>query len=353
MSGNIGSILGGTGSLINSISSLFGSTTTTTGSSSGTAQSKTSGTATSNTQAFQDTQSSQNTTGLSTTTNNSTTINTADAQGIATLRQLINSALVNSTNTDQTNSLVAGIFQSAKDAFASTFGTQAASGLYNSSTTGVLASDAEARATADAASAVLGYQTQEQQIANQGLQQLLAVTGISSTSGTSVTQQSQDTTGTSTSEAVSNTQQTNATVQNQKEAQQSTSTTQQSKGTLICTWMINHGMMDTRVYCRISKQFYRDYSRFGRASYHFWAELLVKFLENNSKSWQSKIILYIFNERSNYVNACENKHDGKKKLTGFLCKKLVYCVCFPVGIFIYLDDLAYHLVFGKVKKVKN
>ncbi|CAN5950694.1 unnamed protein product, partial [Sphagnum jensenii] len=247
-------------SLITSVASLFGSTQTTTGNSSGTARTSNVGTATSLTQANQGTTTSQNLTGNQLTTNQSQTINTADAQGIATLRQLINSALTNSSNTDQTNSLVAGIFQSAKDAFASTYGTQASSGLYNSATTGVLASDAEARATADAASAVLTYQTNEQQIANQGLQQLLAATGISTSSGTSDTASQQQQTGVSNTTATTNTVQGSTQIANSKQATTQQTTQVTSPGSIICTWMINNDMMGTRTYYRVSKQFYRDYS---------------------------------------------------------------------------------------------
>jgi hypothetical protein len=119
--------------------------------------------------------SDQNQTQVSTTQKN------ADPGTLAALLGIASNASANAQNPDITNQIVQNIFRQSAEAFAPTLGTAASTGLYNTSTLGLLSNDARARATAQAASSVLNFQTSQQQIASGALTNVLNATGSSTT----------------------------------------------------------------------------------------------------------------------------------------------------------------------------
>lgn len=342
MSGSTGSLLGGAASLITSVASLFGTSGSSNTTSNSNATQSSNQTAKSTTNATQSSSGLQSITNIIDTLTNSKTVNSADPEVIATLKGLVNSALGNSTG-GGASSVVSGIFQQAKDSFASVFGQQGASGLYNSSTAGVLASDAQARATADAASAVLGYQTQEQGIANSGLQELLQATATSSTAGSSTTNQQQSTSQTNKTSATSTTDQANES--NTAAHQAGTSSTDQSSGfgSVICTWMTRNGYLDHKRHRYVSVHFLKTYSKYAIAAYRDMAAPCVKELERDINSRLSKTIMWMIWNRTEYVCAEMGMIGPQKTLKGLLCKKLVYCCCLPRGLYILAKDIP-HIV---------
>lgn len=114
-----------------------------------------------------------------------TTNKSADPGTLAALLGIAQNASNNAQNPDITAQIVNNIFKQSAEAFAPTIGSAASTGLYNTSTLGLLSNDARARATAQAASSVLNFQTSQQQIANNALSSVLSATG-SSTSTTAV-----------------------------------------------------------------------------------------------------------------------------------------------------------------------
>ena len=317
----VGSLLGGTGSLISSVGSLF--PTTTNSSSSGTASSSSS--ANSSTTATGVTTGSQS--GQSNTTTENETVNSADPGVIAALKTLVEQANGFADNAGKyTNGVVTDLFQQAKDAFAGTLGTQAGSGLYNSATTQVLGSAAEARATADAASAVLGFQTQEQGIADNGLAQLLQATATSTSKGGSQTNYTsnatQDTTQTS------NTQQSGKT--NQSEQSQSTSTT--GKDSVVCTWMYAHGKLPARKFAISHRHYDSKYSELAKDAYLFWGNKFVRVLKSDINSVFSRAIISLFRARTDYICAKFNAEGCKKTWYGLFSFCFIHAICIPVGL---------------------
>lgn len=251
------------------------------------------------------------------TTNNSSTQASADPDVIANLKQLAQTAINNSTDTSKTTGLISGILQTAGDAMTSIFGDQKQAGIYSGSTATVLANDTNARATADAASAVLGYQQGQQQIAGTALNQLLAATATSSTSSRSdvntnmdqlTTDQSQTSgttttgyTGLTTSETDAQTHSTSNSNQNQNT---SSSTQTQSSGSssasIVCTWMFRHGLLKRVDYYNSMQQFHRK-GQYTRRGYLIFAMPLVMELDRDQGSYFSKLILWTFLNRTNYV----------------------------------------------------
>lgn len=114
-------------------------------------------------------------------TQTSTTQKNADPGTLAALLGIAGNAANNAQNPDITNQIVQNIFRQSAEAFAPTVGTAASTGLYNTSTLGLLSDDARARAVAQSAQAVLGFQTSQQQIASGALTSVLGATGSTTT----------------------------------------------------------------------------------------------------------------------------------------------------------------------------
>lgn len=118
----------------------------------------------------------------------STTQKNADPGTLAALLGIAQNASDKAQNPDITNQIVQNIFQQSAQAFAPTAGAAASTGLYNTSTLGLLSDNARAQATTQAASAVLNFQTSQQQIAQNSLTSVLNATGSSTTTSKAATQ---------------------------------------------------------------------------------------------------------------------------------------------------------------------
>jgi hypothetical protein len=327
-----GTALSGAGSLISAVGNLFGSSSS--GQTGTTSSSRTSAQATSATTATQQ--------GNTTTTGQSSTVNSADPAVIALMKQLAGTALNNSDNAlEQTQGLIAGLFQNAKDSFASVFGNQGAAGIYDSSSTEVQENATMARTTADAAQAVLNYQTTEQGIGSSALQDLLQATSTSSVNTNQV--QSTDTT------------QTQDTAQSQLTNTKSAGTTQTNqnsgKASVVCTYMYKHGMTPKDQYQVVSKHFIFHYTKWARFAYLYWGYKLVKIIEQNPTSSFSRFILWLFANRTEYICAQQGLNGTKKTWKGLLAKTLIYYYCAPLGFYVFFKDVFNYILAPEYKKV--
>ena len=287
------------------------------------------------------------TTGSQTTVNNNTVVNSSDPAVVAALKSLANEALSNSSNAaGNTSGVVSGIFQSALDSLSSVFGQQAQSGVYNSQSTGVQESNAAARATADAASAVLGYQTQQEGIASGALTSLLSALGTQTTQGTSTT--TSNSLSTQISNLLSETlnasvTQGTQTTQGTQDVQYQSTQKQQHGMSVVCTYMRSTGEMHYDNYIIIQDHYNNHYSDHGRKAYLFWAAPLVKQLRRHPKSKLSIFIKKLFSTRTDYV--C-NKLTGfpvlnnKEKRIGFISYWFVHIMCIPPGLIYLMNNLS-------------
>jgi len=124
--------------------------------------------------------------GTSTVNNGTTTqsaVNGASPLAIAALLAQLQQAQNNAANPSAVDPIVQNIMRQATLAFTPVLAKEAASGLYNTSTRGLLAQEAANNATASASSAVLQYVTGQQSLANQAAQALAAATRTTDTTG--------------------------------------------------------------------------------------------------------------------------------------------------------------------------
>lgn len=251
---------------------------------------------------------------------NTTTTNSADPDVIANLKQLAQTAINNSTDASKTTGLISGILQTAGDAMTSIFGNQKSSGLYSGASAQVQANDTNARATADAASAVLGYQTNEQTLASDALGKLLTATATQNVNSlstqTSTTQGTQETsyTGDVKSEADAQTHSTSNGAQSQA-SQTTTQSTGSSSASIVCTWMWRNGYLERADYRNSMIQFHKK-GQYTRRGYLIFALPLVVELDRDRTSIASRTIMWVFKNRTDFV--C-----GRKSLAGGLAVGLV------------------------------
>ena len=218
------------------------------------------------------------------------------------------------------------------------FGLQKQSGIYNSASAANQNNDIMSRAAADAATAVLGYQTSEQQLAESSLKELLAATATSSTTSGS---NSQSTTNTS-SDSLTTTQnqETANTVVNSNAAAQTTSTTQsksKSGMSVVCTWMVNNDKLSLRRYYIVSSDFNQK-NRFKKYGYLTIAQPMVQILEADHTTRLAAAILWLFTNRTEYV-CCEYglKHT-RKTWKGFVSVGVVAALSTPAGLWMWLCE---------------
>jgi hypothetical protein len=275
----------------------------------------------------------------STSTSNSV-INSSNPAVVAALEALVSTATTNANNaTSNAAGVVSGLLQSAQDSFASVFGQQGASGVYNASSTQIQENNTIARTAADAASAVLGYQTQEQQIAASGLNQLLTALGTQTTLGS--TKSNTDTT-TLTSGNVDVTNLFSGLSYGKTNTSQNSSTDTHSNSntasTIVCTEMLTHGLMQRKEYVTVHAHYKEHYSDHGKKAYHFWGRRIVSKLRRDRTSKVSRFLLSLFSARTNFV--CWRLTgvpplSGARIILGFLAYWFIHICCIPPG-FIYL-----------------
>ena len=304
MSG-LGSTLGGIGSLLQGVGSLLPTQT------SGYTTAWGNGTAKNN----------------STLTTVGKVTNSADPEVIASLKSLVGQEEKNATDPNATANLVAGIFQNAKDAFASVFGQGGAAGVYNSATTQQLGADASARATADAASAVLTYQTNEQQLAGSQLGSLLSATATQSSDTTATGQQTTDTT--------------------QWSHSQNAGSSGKSLGSVICSRMWSLGKIGMKDFALVHQHFDRSYPDWAKVGYQITVWPLFKEISRNPESVISRAGMRLFAARINYIIGKD------RSWKGFLATKFIFLACCPAA-FLFAAPFKYitHGVYNTYKFVR-
>lgn len=346
-SGSSGSLSDATNAVQTVLKTLFGSGPTTTSGSSntqtaatGNAWSDNSSWGTTVTNGFNAGWDNKNTITSGVTTSKST----ADPGAIAMLRALATTAIGNSENPDATTGLLKGILQTAGDAMTKVFGQQSQAGLYNSSATAAQNNDILSRAGADAASAILGYKTNEQSIASGALDSILKATGQTTTNTYSDTA-SADNTGQITSAVagtISDNKQNSSNVTVGESATQSSSKTQQ-KGLLnsvVCTWMFKHGFLSRQRYFVVITDF-RTKPLHHQLGYIYTVAPLVRELNRDRTSLISRAVLWLFTHRTEYVCALHELPGCSRTWKGLISRAIVAAACTPLGLK-HMADLALH-----------
>lgn len=275
----------------------------------------------------------QSNTGTSTSTSTGTTASTgtsttaSDAGSIALSKGVAAQALSNSEDATKTTGLVDNIIKQAAIAFAPTRVATNNSGSYNSTSTEMLADNARALATGQAAGAVLNYQTAQQQIANSAAGDLLNATkttsnsGESTTAGTTVGGSTSDTTGSNTqntsgsTNTVSDTNQSTNTdtsarintitkllqniFSNNQSSTDSSSTTEKAgvSITIICTTLAIQEKLDKKSWVAQMRRF-QNYPEYGKQGYYIWARPCVRELQRHPESVKSSLITKLFLARA-------------------------------------------------------
>lgn len=241
-------------------------------------------------------------------------VSSASPIALDMLQKIAQLAINNSQDPTKTQGLIQGILQQAGDAMTTIFGKAAQSGVYNSSATNTQTNDVLSRATADAATAVLGYQTSQEQIAANAANNLASATAIKTdTASTAVHSES---------------------------ATQTASTTQsksKSGMSVVCTWMHNNNMLSTKRYYLVTKDFLAK-PWYHQAGYHIVAHYFLKALNKNSKSFLSKFLISLFYARTEYVCALHNLQGAKKTWKGKLALGFVWSICALPAIYVYLKS---------------
>jgi len=254
-----------------------------------------------------------------TTTSSDTTVsNSADPAVIAMLKQLANTAIANSTDQSKTQGLLTGILQQAGDAMKVVFGNQAQAGVYNSSAATSQNNDIYSRAAADAASAILGYQTQQEQIASGIGNSLLAATATQETKNNTVSNQTF-------SSAASTDTQSNAQATATQSSKSSTS------GSIICTWMYQTGKLSLYKYAKAGKQF-NALPWYMQEGYRAVARPVLEYIKANPNSRVARGVLNLFGARTSYV--C-----GNRSIKNFGAKALIATICTPTSIYYWLHHI--------------
>ena len=334
------------------ISTLFGTNNNqdTTGSSTTTADSSSSSSTTkaeiSGSQNLTDTLNSvvQSVLGhnVTSTSSNSKTTSSFDPQTLALERDLAASATANYNGTGaiSTDSVVGNIFRQAKDSFASVLGEGVNAGVYNDSTRTVLGNDTLARATGDAATAVLGFKQSQGSLAASILDSIAKGTAVTSTdtSGTT-TEDSSQTTNTLSHQimsAVTNmfsaSREDNVTKSHTAQQTNSQSNTSGSSGgvSVVCTELMLQGKISRRKWI-ISMRHFQGYRKDGIEAYYVWAKPVVKYLRANPDGIWAKPITYFFQQRSNYIA-------GEHSPMGYVCSCILWNLC-AVTLYGYLRPL--------------
>jgi hypothetical protein len=295
-----------------------------------------------------DTDTTQTTTGRTTTTgqsitdtqSSSTTQNFADPTVIAALKQFASTAISNSTDPTKTQGLLQGILQTAGDAMTSIFGNQSQAGLYNSSATSVQNDNILARASALAAQAVLGYQTTEQGLAKDALNQL-----ATSTAGTTTTNMSRSETDTNqivdTNNIVNTAVHQAATTKVAGETSGASTSTQKGKSgmSIVCTWMYERNLLDWKEYYICSDALARKPWYHARG-YQTVARPMILYLEAfDTNNFGSRLILSTFRARSSYICSKLGYKKYPSSLKGFLATALIAALTYPFASFYYLLHL--------------
>jgi hypothetical protein len=208
------------------------------------------------------------------------------------------------------------------------FGNQSQAGIYNSASAATQNQNITARAAADAAQAILGYQTTEQGIADTATQQLGSLLS-----------------GTTTNTEVKNSDTATTAVQGSSSATivGSSSSSQSSGLSVICTFMFRHHLLDKYRYRLVSHDLMMKPS-YEIKGYLTTVAPLVRMVERNHFSLPARMVCKLFAARTEYVCACYNAAGCKKKVAGRLALAIVWCACAPASLYHFFSTPVDELV---------
>jgi hypothetical protein len=273
------------------------------------------------------------------TSQTTTSQNTTDPGVVASMKSLAQAAITNSTNPAATQGLMTSFIQNATDAMTAVFGTAQQAGVYNSSSANVQNNDILSRATADAAQAVLNYQTSEQGIADTTLNQLgqllsgnTTTTNTASNTSSDVNQQTASTTDENDSATTSVNEVGSST---SKQAASSSSNTGMS---VICTWMYENNRMQMRDYIFSFDYDFKRLSILRASSYVYGAKPLVRHLEKTrGTSWFSLLIMWLMTQRTKYVLSFFPHLRYKRTWKGRFASWIVTSFVFVAGVILLVN----------------
>lgn len=242
-----------------------------------------------------------------------------DPEILQMLKDLATQAFSNSNDSNKTKDLVGGIVQSAIDAVSGIFGKQQASGAYDNSSTTAQNDNIISRASADAAAAVLGYQSNQEQVANDVLGKAAAATSVQT-----VTKD----------EAAS----TDTTVNGTTDQNTTSQSVSSSKGgaSIICTYLNAIGIIPDRYYVITAREF-KKYPISAQRGYLMLAKYLLKHLKRRPTSVFSKIIVYLFVTRTMQMCAEQQVRNVKSSWQGKMSKWVIATAVFFPGLYCWID----------------
>jgi hypothetical protein len=235
--------------------------------------------------------SSQNSTTNSNQTQTVTGTNTQTGTANPLLQNLLTAfsktATGNAEDNSVTNNLVQNIFRQAKIAFAPVSQQANSSGIYGGSTLFDLGANAQAAAVGQAAQAVLGYKTTEQQLATSDITSLLPYTSTSVTTPNITTKAA----GTSTTQAQGN--------------------AGGVLGSVICTALMRDGIIDRKDWYDSVVKFRQGW-QWGIPGYYLFAIPVTCWLvkRENRKTLRYWLIARIFKKRTQFVVGSKYTAEG-------------------------------------------
>lgn len=246
-------------------------------------------------------------------------VNSADPEVIAAMKGLADQAISNSNDTSKTTGLVAGILQNAGDAMRGVFGKQNTAGIYDSSSAATMNNDLMARASADAASAILGYQTQQQSIAAGVLDNLAKATATTET---------QTQTHDQAFERATTDVRTDGLAGSRTKTQQTQQTTSKSGRSIICTWLHENNYIPTRRYAKSTALFLLMPFSYQKGYLAVSTPLLAYLRSHETTTFLSRLIIWLFVARTEYVCAASGLREARKTFGGWLARAIIATVVF-------------------------
>lgn len=327
--------------------------TSNTGSTSNTGLTASSGLTTNDGSTSNESAGSQTTTGLLQTTGTTTSTTGSSDASIASAQSLLDQANNNSVDGSKTSGLVQNILTQAALTFAPNLTKAPTAGIYNATSTGLLQGNAEAQATAQAAGAVLNYQTQQQNLAAQASSNLLQATktttgsttgaqtdsqailnslltsGLSTNTGSSTNTGAAKNTGNTTSDGTSSsdsitssltnilsnvsnaiTQKGNSSNNSSSDSAQAGTVVQNSSSTgetgqvrgglglsVVCTELMRQNKMPRALWLATMREF-QEYPECGKQAYYRWATPVVAELKAHPDSLVSRLAEKLFVARA-------------------------------------------------------
>ena len=246
-------------------------------------------------------------------------VSSADPAILAMMKSLAGTAIDNANNAGKIdNGIISSFLKQATDAMTQVFGQQNQSGIYSGATAQVINNDTMARASADAVAAINTYQTGQQGVATNALQDLLTATATQTSTGSASGQTSSDSTS-------------------------NTKSTSKTKASLICTWMFKNGLLPREQYIAVTRDFKKRGWKVQTAYVQFATPLVIE-LNRDRTSLLSRATLALFTSRTQWVCARAGVAGLEMKISGQLARAAVWSLVLPFYLRLVFSYTAGHIL---------